>query len=510
MMPFFLSLVPILIILFLMIKQRWGAARAGSAGYLSALVIAIFYFGAGPELLAYAHANALLLALDVLLIIWAAFLFYRVCDEAGAIRTIGRALPGLTDDRGMQAILIGWVFASFLQGVGGFGVPVAVTAPILIGLGLSPLAAVVIPSIGHGWAVNFGSLGSSFQALLNSTNMTAAELAPAAAIFLGLACLITGPMVAHAAGGWAAVRRLFIPALIIGLVMAVTQYLVAVLGPWNIAAFSAAIVGLLVSIPIAFAVRRKNKNPINLDRKDLLIAVSGYALLILIIVVGEFIPFIRYNLGRIIFQVQFPETATSLGFITPATLSRKISLFGHTGSLLFYAAFFSYIVYLLAGKYQSGAVQRIFNGTLQRVMSSSVSILSMVAMAVIMERSGMTSALAQGLASSLTTLFPIIAPWIGAIGAFITGSNTNSNLIFGALQKQTAELLGFSIAVILAAQTAGGSFGSVTAPTKIVVGTSTAGLAGQEGEVLRRLIGYIAFMISIISLLTVFGIIVTQ
>ncbi len=92
-----------------------------------------------------------------------------LADEAGAIRTIGQALPYLTADRGMQALVIGWVFASFLQGVGGFGVPVAVIAPILVGLGFTPLSAVIIPSLGHGWAVTFGSLGSSFQALLAAT-----------------------------------------------------------------------------------------------------------------------------------------------------------------------------------------------------------------------------------------------------------------------------------------------------------------------------------------------------
>jgi lactate permease len=101
--------------------------------------------------LAFAHTRALLLSFDVLLIVWSAFLLYRVADEAGAIRIIGEALPYLTNDRGMQVILIGWVFASFLQGVGGFGVPVAVTAPLLVGLGFNPIAAVVIPSIGHGW-----------------------------------------------------------------------------------------------------------------------------------------------------------------------------------------------------------------------------------------------------------------------------------------------------------------------------------------------------------------------
>ena len=162
-MPF-LATLPIIIILILMVGYRWGAARAGAAGYISAFIIAIAFFGASTKVLAYAHTKAILLSFDVLYIIWTAYLLYRVSDEAGAIEIIGEALRQLTSDKGMQAILIGWVFASFLQGTGGFGVPVAITAPLLIGLGFSPLAAVVIPTIGHGWAVTFGSLGSSFNA----------------------------------------------------------------------------------------------------------------------------------------------------------------------------------------------------------------------------------------------------------------------------------------------------------------------------------------------------------
>ena len=122
----------------------------------------------------------------------------------------------------------------------------------------------------------------------------------------------------------------------------------------------------------------------------------------------------------------------------------------------------------------------------------------------------MTETLARGMASVLNSLFPVISPWIGALGAFITDSNTNSNVVFGELQKKTAELLGLSVAIILAAQTSGGSLGSTAAPTKIVVGVSTARMSGREGEVLRQMAGYTMFLIALMSLLTVFGILLTQ
>jgi lactate permease len=127
----------------------------------------------------------------------------------------------------------------------------------------------------------------------------------------------------------------------------------------------------------------------------------------------------------------------------------------------------------------------------------------MVSMAVIMSHAGMTDALARGLAQGVGGFFPLASSWIGALGAFMTGSNTNSNVVFAMMQRRTAEILGRSVPLILAAQSAGGAIGSVAAPTKVVVGASTAGMADQEGPILRKLFPYIGLLIAFLSLLTI-------
>jgi lactate permease len=507
-MNFFLALLPIAVILILMVGFRWGAARAGGAGYLAALFVAIAAFGAGPQLLAVAHGKALLLTIDVLFIIWMAFLLYRVADEAGAIKTIGQALPHLTADQGMQALIIGWVFASFLQGVGGFGVPVAVIAPLMVGLGFAPLAAVVIPSVGHSWAVTFGSLGSSFNAMMAATGLPEEVLGPPSAFFLGVAGLGVGLMVAHAAGGWQALRRLLLPTLIIGVAMAVGQYVAVVAGLWNIGAFIGAIVGLLVGFPLARRFRGEQGDNGHLDARRLWIALSGYVVLIAITLGIQLIPSVRDTLGQVKFSLEFPEVSTSLGYATPAEAGRSIPVFRHAGAILLYASIAAYFIYRAAGWYQPKAASRIVGGTVKKVMSSSVGIASMVAMAVVMQHAGMTETLAQGLADGTGRLFPVVSPWIGALGAFMTGSNTNSNVVFAALQMRTAELLGYSVAIILAAQTSGGALGSVIAPTKVVVGASTGGMAGREGEIMRKMLVYTGILVSMMSILAVIGVIV--
>jgi lactate permease len=509
-MNFLLALLPIAIILVLMVGFRWGASRAGAAGYLAALVIGVAAFGAGPDLLAVAHGKALLLTIDVLFIIWMAFLLFRVADEAGAIKTIGQALPHLTADKGMQAIIIGWAFASFLQGVGGFGVPVAVVAPLMVGLGFPSLAAVVIPSVGHGWAVTFGSLGSSFNAMMAATGLPQDLLGPPAAFFLGVACLGVGLMVVHAAGGWQAMRRLLVPALLIGLAMGVAQYFAVSAGLWNIGAFVGSIAGLAVGFPLARRFRGEMGDNGVLDTRKLGIALSGYVVLIAITLGIQLVPNIRENLGQVVFSLDFPEVSTSTGYITAAGAGRKIPVLRHAGAILLYASLIAYLIYRAAGWYQPGAPGRIIKGTVRKMMSSSVGIASMVAMAVIMQHAGMTETLAQGLADGTGRLFPVVSPWIGALGAFMTGSNTNSNVVFAALQMRTAELLGYSVAIILAAQTSGGALGSVIAPTKVVVGASTGGMAGREGEIMRKMMVYTGLLVAMMSVLAVIGVLMVN
>jgi lactate permease len=125
----------------------------------------------------------------------------------------------------------------------------------------------------------------------------------------------------------------------------------------------------------------------------------------------------------------------------------------------------------------------------------------MVGMALTMDNSGMVYVLAQGLARAAGPLYPAVAPFIGMLGAFMTGSNTNSNVLFTPLQQEAAHLLGMSALVILAAQTAGGAVGSALAPAKVIVGCSTAGLVGQEGRVLKKMLLPGLLVIGLVGLL---------
>ena len=126
----------------------------------------------------------------------------------------------------------------------------------------------------------------------------------------------------------------------------------------------------------------------------------------------------------------------------------------------------------------------------------------MVGMAVVMQHAGMTRTLAEGVADAVGDAYPLASPFIGALGAFMTGSNTNSNVVLGSFQQDAAALLGLNALIVLAAQTAGAAIGSTFAPAKVIVGASTVGLGGDEGPVLKKVLSYGLVLVGVISLVT--------
>ncbi len=166
-----------------------------------------------------------------------------------------------------------------------------------------------------------------------------------------------------------------------------------------------------------------------------------------------------------------------------------------------YAALLAYALYRWRGSaIGPGALRRIAAETLRTMLPVTLGLLAMVSMAAVMEQAGMIQALAAALAASAGGGFALVSPWIGALGAFVTGSNTSSNLMFGALQARAADLLGLNLPLVLALQNVGGALGSVVSPTKVIVAVSTLGMIGQEGRVMRPLAVTVALLLLLTSL----------
>ena len=534
-MNWLLAAAPIGAVIVLMIGFRRSAAAAGLAGWVTALAMATLRFGAGPELLLLAQGKALLFAGSVLYLIWAALWFYHALKQAGAFDTLSHTLPAYVTDRALQALLLAWAFGGFLEGVAGFGVPTAIVAPLIVAAGYSPAAAAIMASIGESWAVTFGGLGNALLAMATASHRQPLELGPTSALALGLAGLGGGLAVLWTIGGLSAIRRYFSAFLLMGAVIFLVQYGLSLTTFYPLAVLSAGFAAILAAIWLGRARRAsapatarapqgESQTALPSAREGsgttgasasalpsdpvagglpLWLALAPYVLLVMIVVITQIYMPLNQVLNTVMIKVDFPEMRTALGYVTPAGTGRTISIFGATGALMGYAAFLSLLLFAARGRLPGGLGRALAESgwaTVRRGLPPTVGILAMVAMSVTMDSSGMTLALAQGLSQIAGATYPLVSPYIGALGAFMTGSNVNSNVIFTSLQQTTAQLLGLNPIVILAGQTTGGAVGGAFAPAKVMLACSTVGLTGQEGKVMKPVLIYGLIILAVVGI----------
>ncbi len=476
-----LALLPLFVVLVSMMRLRLHTLYAGALGWGVALLVAAAAFGADAEMLLWSQLRGLMTALTILPIIWGALLFYRVTEAAGTIEALVARLRLLSPERPLLALLLAWGFAAFLQGVGGFGVPVAIVAPLMVALGYPPATAVLLPALGHSWAISFGSLGASFLALSGVVSLEGAALAAWCAADLAVVALLAGWAVWRLGGG--SLRQVWFLWLPMGVVMGGVQWGAARLGLWNVAALLGAMAGLLTALLL---LRRGGP------------AVGGevpppsrllpYAILLALVFALRFVAPLRAVFDAVRIVVEVPSFTTARGWTMEGGPTRPLSLFGNTGALLLYASLITLGLGRRWGRIDRRRLRRLLADFRRGALLPGGGLVVMVLLAATMEGAGMIDLLARALATAADGLFAPLSPWLGALVAFVTGSNMASNLLLGALQSRMAALLDLRQGAVLAAQNAGAALGSVLSPAKLVVGCSTVGMAGREAEVMRGLV----------------------
>ena len=171
-----LASLPILVLAFLLVQLRWTGQQAGSAGIFVAAAVAYFFFRTPLETLAVAGAKGVWDALFILIVIWPALLLHEVTNQAGGYEALRQGITRMSRNELFIVVALGWVFASFLQGVAGFGTPIAIVAPLLVAVGVRPVYAVAIPIIAHIWAKFFGTLGTGWFATLQVVELDEATI----------------------------------------------------------------------------------------------------------------------------------------------------------------------------------------------------------------------------------------------------------------------------------------------------------------------------------------------
>jgi lactate permease len=505
-----MAALPIIVLLVLMVGFNWGATKAAPVGLVIAIFTGLVFYKANLFLISQEALKGFWSAMVVLTIVWPAILLYEVVSEAKAFIVFRKGLQKATPNELIQVIALGWVFMSFLQGITGFGVPVAVGAPLLVGIGVGPVWAVLIPLIGHAWGNTFGTLAVAWDALVLQTGLLSnpellLRTALWAAIFIWIWNFITGIAIAWIYGKKEALKKGLPAIALISLIQGGGQLVMTQINT-TLAAFIPSVVALIAVFLLSKTKRYGTAWRIEdskIMKRDLIEDLADeapsnmnvhqaflpYYVLTSITLVVLLIAPIKNFLGQLKIGFSFPETVTGYGYVNPGVASfSPLSIFTHAGLFLILASLIGYLFYVSHGWIKKGKATVILKRSLEKTGPSAIAVLGFILMSRMMGGTGQTVILAQGIAATFGVYYAILAPVIGMLGSFMTSSNMASNILFGEFQQTTAAILDLNQAAILGAQTAGGSIGNTLSPGNIILGTTTAGILGQEGLVLKKVL----------------------
>ena len=474
-----LALIPILVVLLLMLIFRLGSHIAGLAGWAAGVLVGLLAFGLTWQVFWVSQAKGLLLTLNVVYLLWPALFLYHLVDQSGGIRAIAQSLQRVIPDTGWLTLVLAWMFTGLIENVAGFGLPITIGAPMLTALGVSPVIAVASTAIGHSWSVTTSGMALAFRTLTDITGTDQAALFPPTAVLGSIAILLTGLSTAWILKQLKHWRKVILLAVIVSAVFAVS----GLLGLITLSSFIASIVGILAGI--WFGKKPANWKPNNDKDKHLMGGVLTYGFLIAVIMVATLIKPVNTFLSQTTWTLAFPAVTTALEHTTPGGNGYLFRYLTHPGTYILLTALFALFVFPRIKGYQIGKAGVAFTRMVKSGVPAMLGTLFMIGMATLMEHSGMTLRLAQGISQLVGSVYPLFAALVGITGTFIAGSNTNSNVVLGIMQKDVAALLKLSPLVILAAQTVGGALGSMIAPAKLAVGTTTSAIKGSEGDILR-------------------------
>ncbi len=511
-----MAVLPIVVLVVLMTRFHWSAMKAALVGLVIATFSALVFYKADARMVAIEAAKGAWSALPILLVIATAILLYQVGRAAHAFSVIKEGMSRLLPNELMLVLAIGWGFESFLQGITGFGVPVAVGAPLLIGIGVTPMYAILLSLLGPAWGNTFGTLALAWEALASTAGLDAGSTeyyraAFWASVFLLVWDLLIGMMICWLYGRGEAVRKGLPAVLAMAIVSGGGELVMSQFSP-TLANFVPSAAGLIVLVLMGrmkmyrekwrvesskIMVRQSNtsedaRNPGDATEEErpgdmtLLQAVLPYILLTIIALGILIVTPIHELLSQFQISISVPETVTGYGYVNEASDAfSPITPFTHASMFLLISALAGLVYYRRLGRIPSGATKDIGAQTISMMKAPGMAVLLLVIMSKIMSGTGQTVVLAQGIAGVLGNKYLILAPFVGMLGTFMTGSNMSSNILFGNFQMTTSSLLGVNAAAVLGAQTGGASVGAAISPSNIMLGSTTANCPGKEGEVLK-------------------------
>jgi len=513
-----------------MVGLRWPSPKAMPVAWIAAVVLAFFVWGMNLQWISAASINGALTALRLLIIVFGAIFLLQVLKVSGAMVAINNGFKKISRDRRVQAIIIAWLFGAFIEGAAGFGTPAAIVAPLLLGMGFPPLAAVMVALIANSTPVTFGAVGTpiivGMEAALNTPEVIGylpqglelsqyVNLIGVSASFfhaligtfvpLMMVCMLTAFFGEGKNRSFKKGLEIWPFALFSGLAFTVPYLLVSVfLGP-EFPSLLGGLIGLVIVVYAAskgfllpkevwefpprnnwlndwLGMEEAGSDDEEKTRISFGLAWTPYVLVALILVATrlDFLPFKEWiNSWVVTFSnilgttITFSEAPLNLPGLIPFIPVALLSM------ILF--------------RMDKNQVSKVFVTTFRQVKPAAIALLFAVALVQVMVQSGhnaygiesMVMVMATAVANLSGMLWPLFSPIVGVLGAFVSGSNTVSDMLFGLFQFGTALKLSLPTLVILGLQAVGGAVGNMICVNNVVAACSTVGTVGKEGNLIR-------------------------
>ncbi len=517
-MNILLSIFPILLLFVLMLGIKMAGHKSAFMTLVATLIIALWAapaLGFAPE--GYMRGGVLWAFLEgilkatfpILIIILMAIYSYNALLESGEIEVIKRQFTSLTNDRGIIVLLLVWGFGGLLEGMAGFGTAVAIPAAILIGLGFKPGFSALVSLIANSVPTGFGAVGVPVITLANevapsgnATPEAICDIASKVVIQLSPLMLLIPFVILTLTDH--SVKKIFKHILLsiwIGGISLIVQYICARYLGAETPAILGSIAAILAIVLYArlFSGRENiddssSNEPITLSRALKAWSVYG-CILFFIVISGPLVkPVNEFLRSHLVSNVHLPIYAEGKYF--------SFGWISNAGLMLFLGTF-------IGGLIQGLSVRKlivVLARTVKNLSKTVITIMSLVSIASVMNYAGMIVVIASALASATGAFYPLFVPLIGAIGTFVTGSDTSSNILFGKLQANVAAQLNYpDTNWLVGGNTAGATGGKIISPQSIAIATASCNMPGRDGEILRSALPYAIGYIIIAGLMVYFA-----
>ncbi len=482
-MEILLAAIPILALIIMMGIFKMSSDKSSVITLVITVGLAVWYFGLswGNTGMTFLY-GATKAVFPILFVILMAIYSYNVLVATGKINVLKEQFSTISTDRSVQVLLITWGFGGLLEGMAGFGTAVAIPAAILISLGYKPLFSALVSLIANSVPTAFGAVGVPVIVLGQQADLPAGPLSATVVLQLApLMILVPFVITFLTDSSKKVIVKNIILSVLVGAVSLVVQYFTARYVGAELPAIAGALASIIVILIAGKIIEHgmpKAKSPYTLGQG--LQAWAVYLLILgFVLITCPLFPSIRNFLNSVLVtNIHYP--------ILGDTKTVSIQWLTQGGVLLFLGSFIGGII---QGA-NVGHLWTVLGKSCIQLWQTVVTVISLVAFSSIMEYAGMTFILAEALATSTGMLYPMFAPLIGALGTFLTGSDTSANIMFGKLQATVAGQLGIDPNWLAAANTAGATGGKIISPQSISIATSACNTQGTEGIILKNAFPY--------------------